>query len=99
MVLNGAGGWENRKTLATTAKMREKRRTEEEEGREAVGKKPIAGKRHNKKQLRHLRKHQTIATSDKTLKPKPQTQTKQPKSRRPILATSSKLIIFLCRVN
>jgi ankyrin repeat protein len=62
MVLNGAGGWENRKTLATNAKMR---RREGKEGREAVGKKPIAGRRH-RKQLRHQRKHQTIATSDKT---------------------------------
>jgi hypothetical protein len=41
--------------------MREERGREGKEGREAVGKKPIAGRRHNKtKQLRHQRKHQTI---------------------------------------
>jgi hypothetical protein len=38
MVLNGAGGWENRKTLATNVQMEEGREREGKEGREAVGK-------------------------------------------------------------
>jgi hypothetical protein len=39
MVLSGAGGWENRKTLATDAKMRKEEGEKEgrKERREAVG--------------------------------------------------------------
>jgi hypothetical protein len=78
MVLNGAGGWENRKTLATNAKMR---RREGKEGREAVGKKPIAGRRHRKPTSppKKTPNHRHIRQDTK-----PQPQTNQPKSRRPI---------------
>jgi FtsZ-interacting cell division protein ZipA len=94
MVLNGAGGWENRKTLATNAKMmREERRRE--------------GKR-RKGERRWVKNPSLVdGTTRKTTSPpkktpndrhirqdtEPQPQTNQPKSRRPILATSKKLII------
>jgi hypothetical protein len=48
MVLKGVGGWENPKTLATNAEMRGERRRQGKEGREAMGKKTIAGTRHHK---------------------------------------------------
>jgi hypothetical protein len=60
MVLNGAGGWENRKTLGTDAKMREegeeKERKRKGERRWEKNPSPVHG-------IRHMRKnHQTTAT-------------------------------------
>jgi hypothetical protein len=72
MVLNGAGGWENRKTLATDAKMREE--GEEKERKRKGGRRweknpsPVHGIRHMRKITKpppHEKNHQTTATEPK----------------------------------
>jgi hypothetical protein len=111
MVLNGAGGWENRKTLATDAKMREEG---EEKGRKRKGKRRKGRGKEGGGGKKTHRRYTAFATCEKspnhrhmrrTTKPPPQNPSEppsrpnnsrenQPKSRRPILATSRKLIII-----
>jgi hypothetical protein len=75
MVLSGAGGWENRKTLATDAKMRKEE--EEKEGRKGERRwdknpSPVHGIRHmRKKPPNHRHRTQANLLRGQTLPRKP----------------------------